>query len=61
MNELYKLLQNIHEIAIANNRFLQSFEERMQRIEVKMQDIEGQLSIDISSVPDAPGAEIEKK
>ena len=31
--EIFKLIKNIHEIAIANNQFQQAFDERLTRIE----------------------------
>ncbi len=36
MNEIYKLLMNIHEIVKANNLFLQSFETLIAELDKKM-------------------------
>lgn len=47
MNELYKLLQNIQQIAIANNKYLEAIEAHLQRIEKT-------VTIDIA--PNADGA-----
>lgn len=47
MNELYKLLQNIQQIVIANNRFMQAFEQRLQAIE---------KAVVIDIAPNADGA-----
>lgn len=53
MNEIYKLLQNVQEIAKANNLFLQAVEKRLQ-------NIEAMLSIDKEPEPTAVGAEKDK-
>ena len=50
MNEIYKLLVNIHEIVKANNMFLTEMEQRLTAIEQK-----GTLGE--SSGPDVPGTE----
>ena len=49
MNEIYKLLLNVQEIAKANNIFLSALEQRMAEIERK-------LTIETSG-PDVPGTE----
>lgn len=36
MNEIYQLLQNVHEIVRANNLFLENIEQRLMSIEAKM-------------------------
>lgn len=48
MNELYKLLQNIQQIVIANNQFAQS-------IEARIKTIEDALTLNIA--PNADGAD----
>ena len=49
MNEIYKLLLNVQEIAKANNMFLSALEQRIA-------DIERKLTIETSG-PDVPGTE----
>ena len=49
MNEIYKLLVNVHEIVKANNMFLNAIEQRLAEIEKK-------LTIETSG-PDVPGTE----
>ena len=53
MNELYRLLQNVQEIAIANNQFLKIIEQRLSAIEAKL-TIE---KTDTTSEPNAVGEE----
>ena len=54
MNEIYKLLLNVQEIAKANNMFLNALEQRIAEIERK-------LTIETSG-PDVPGTEnVEKQ
>lgn len=53
MNEIYRLLQNVHEIAKANNLFLIDFERRVQALEAKL-TIE---QPEEHSEPNADGAE----
>lgn len=55
MKELYELLQNIQEIAKANNLFLQSLEARLQAVESKVT-----IDIEPASEPAAVGAEKSK-
>lgn len=59
MNEIYKLLQNVQEIARANNLFLQTFEARMQTLEASIKAMEGSLVLNIESdsEPQTAGAE----
>ena len=51
MNEIYKLLQNVQEIARANNLFLQMLEQRIASMEAA-------VKIDISE-PNATGTEVD--
>ena len=50
MNEIYKLLVNIHEIVKANNMFLTEMEQRLVAIEQK-------VTIEETSGPGVPGTE----
>ena len=50
MNEIYKLLVNIHEIVKADNMFLTDMEQRLVAIEQK-------VTIEETSGPDVPGTE----
>ena len=50
MNEIYKLLVNIHEIVKANNMFLTEMEQRLTAIEQK-------VTIEETSGPYVPGTE----
>lgn len=59
MNEIYKLLQNIHAIVIANNQFLQSFEQRIDRLEQRIALLEAAVVITPEAEPDAAGADAE--
>lgn len=52
--EIFKLIKNIHEIAIANNQFQQAFDERLTRIE-------SAVLITPEPEPNAAGAEEETK
>ncbi len=53
MNEIYRLLQNVQEIAIANNQFLKVIEQSLSSIEAKL-TIE---KTDTTSEPNAVGEE----
>lgn len=59
MNELYKLLLNLQDIAKANNLFMQAFEARFKAIEDAIDRIERSLVINTidTSEPTATGAE----
>lgn len=58
MNELYKLLVNIQEIAKANNMFLQSIDQRISTLESELSAIKESLVLDLQpSEPTATGAE----
>lgn len=62
MNELYKLLQNVQEIAIANNEFLKSFDARLATLETQMSTLTSEVealakSMIIDPEPNATGAE----
>lgn len=48
MNELYKLLQNIQQIVIANNQFAQAMEARIKNIEE---------ALTLNIAPNADGAD----
>lgn len=58
MNELYKLLVNIQEIAKANNMFLQGIDQRISTLESELSAIKESLVLDLQpSEPTAAGAE----
>lgn len=58
MNELYKLILNVQEIAKANNLFLQSFEQHIAAMEQKIAAMEKTMVLEIpESEPYTPGAE----
>jgi len=59
MNEIYKLLQNVQAIAAANNQFLQSFEQRLDRLEQRIALIEAAVVITPEAEPNAAGADTE--
>lgn len=52
MNEIYRLLVNVHEIVKANNLYLSSLEARIAELEKRMT-----IDLPESSGPDASGAE----
>lgn len=52
MNEIYKLLQNIHEIVKANNMFLQNFEQRFMAVEKSLAETRAMLEITPEAEPD---------
>lgn len=63
MNELYKILQNVHEIAKANNIFLVAIDTKIQTLEEAIKDLsekvdalEKSMVIDTSE-PTAVGTE----
>ena len=56
MNEIYKLLLNVQEIAKANNMFLSAMEQKFEELEQRMAEIERKLTIETSG-PDVPGTE----
>lgn len=59
MNEIYKLLQNIHEIVIANNKFMQTFEQRLDGLEQRIALLEAAVVITPEAEPNAAGADAE--